>query len=368
MKALSLKPHTTSIALTDVPEPHIAQPDHIKMKVLQVGICGTDREQAEGGRADAPEGKSELILGHEMFGVVTEVGNKVAGVDVGDYGVFTVRRGCNKCVACLNQRSDMCFTGNYTERGIKGADGFQTEYVVDTQPYFIKVPPSARTVGVLTEPMSVAAKAIDEAVIIQNARLGSFSPGTNWLDGKKAIIAGLGPIGLLAAFALRLRGVTVFGIDVVDEDNLRCQLLREIGGIYIDGRKVKTTDIDDAYGEADFVFEATGIAQLQIELLDTLGVNGIYVATGIPAGERPLLIPASDVMRQMVLKNQLLLGSVNASIHHYKMAVSDLQASLERWPGTLEKLITKVVPVTDFDTVLHEHTPDQIKSVIQWGE
>lgn len=367
MKALSLKPHTTSITLTEVAEPSITQPDQIKMKVLQVGICGTDREQAEGGRADAPEGKSELILGHEMFGVVTELGKSVAGVAVGDYGAFTVRRGCNKCAACLNQRSDMCFTGDYTERGIKGADGFQTEFVVDTQQYFIKVPASAKAVGVLTEPMSVAAKAIDEAMIIQNARLGSFLQVNNWLEGKKAIVAGLGPIGLLAAFALRLKGVNVFGIDVVDEDNLRCQLLRDIGGVYIDGRKVKTTEVDDAYGEADFVFEATGIAQLQIELLDTLGVNGVYVATGIPAGERPLVIPASDVMRQMVLKNQLLLGSVNASIEHYKMAVADLQASLEKWPGTLEKLITKVVPVSEFDAVLHEHSPDQIKSVIQWA-
>lgn len=367
MKAISLLPQTTVITLEDIDEPGISSPDQIKMKVLEVGICGTDREQAEGGRADAPAGKKHLVIGHEMFGQVVEVGESVNEAIPGDYGMFTVRRSCGQCLACLNLRSDMCYTGNYTERGIKGADGFQAEYVVDSETYFIKIPDSLKAVGVLTEPMSVAAKAIDEAMIIQQARENDFSPGMNWLAGKKAIIAGLGPIGLMAAFALRLRGAKVVGIDIVDEDTLRPQLLKQIGGIYVDGRIVRTTDLDDVCGEADFVFEATGIAKLQIELLDSLGVNGIYVATGIPAGNRPLTIPAGNIMQQLVLKNQVLLGSVNASIAHYKMAVQDLQACIERWPGITEKVITERVPFNQFKQSLKQHSVDEIKVVVDWS-
>ena len=366
MKAIVLKPHTTHLHIADVPEPQISASNQIKMKVLEVGICGTDREQAEGGRAEAPAGKDTLIIGHEMFGKVIETGDNVTTASAGDLGMFTVRRGCGECLACLNYRSDMCYTGRYTERGIKGADGFQCEFVVDSEPHFIGIPASLKKVGVLTEPMSVAIKAIDEAMIIQQARLNAFTPGTNWLQDKKAIIAGIGPIGLMAAFALRLRGAKVVGMDIVDEDSLRPRLLKQVGGVYVDGRIVKTTDLDDVCGEADFVFEATGIARLQIELLDSLAVNGVYVATGIPAGERPMTIAAGNVMKQLVLKNQILLGSVNASILHYKMAVQELQAAVVRWPGVLEQVITERLPYENFQQSLKPHSMDEIKVVVEW--
>ncbi len=366
MKAISLIPGTTDISLAEIEEPVIASPDEVKIKIWQVGVCGTDREEAAGGRADAPLGKRHLILGHEMFGQVVEVGNKVKTIQVGDYGVFTVRRGCGKCPACNNNRSDMCYTGGYTERGIKGEDGFQSQYVVDKEQYLIKVPEKIKAIGVLTEPMSVAAKAIDEAMIIQSARLKGFDRTENWFKGKRALIAGIGAIGLMAAFALRLRGAEVIGMDIVDENTLRPRLLKQIGGRYIDGRKMGVTDIDENCGEADFVFEATGIAKLQIELIDTLATNGIYVATGIPAGERPLNITAGTIMQQLVLKNQVILGSVNASIDHYEMAVEDLVACYGKWPEQIQQVITEKVPYNDFREALHHHSVDEIKVVVDW--
>jgi threonine dehydrogenase-like Zn-dependent dehydrogenase len=171
----------------------------------------------------------------------------------------------------------------------------------------------------------------------------------------------------MAAFALRLRGAKVIGMDIVDEDTLRPTLLKQIGGIYTDGRKVKATDLDKVRGQADFVFEASGIARLQIELIDAMGINGIYVATGIPAGERPLNIPAGTVMQQLVLKNQVILGSVNASIHHFKMAVEDLNASLKKWPDTITAVITERVPFQEFDKAFHQHSTDEIKVFVEWS-
>ncbi len=367
MKVISLIPGTTNVSLIDVEEPVITASDEIKIKVWQVGICGTDREQVAGGRSDAPEGKETLVIGHEMFGQVTEVGAEVTSAVAGDFGVFTVRRGCGNCLACMNFRNDLCYTGRYTERGIKGADGFQAEYVVDKEAFFVPVPDTLRDIGVLTEPMSVAAKAIDEALTIQGARLKHITPSENWLEGKKAIIAGIGPIGLMAAFALRLKGADVIGLDIVDEDALRARILKEIGGTYVDGRVVETKNLDEVCGEADFIFEATGIAKLQIQLIDALAVNGIYVATGIPHAHRPMTIMAGDIMQQLVLKNQIVLGSVNASLEHYIMAVTNLEACKLRWPDALGQIITEKIPYTDFATALHQHDADEIKVVVDWN-
>lgn len=367
MKAIALVPGTTDVTLVEVEEPRIEAPDDVKLKIWQVGICGTDREEVSGGRAEAPLGKERLVIGHEMFGEVVEVGTGVTKVKKGDFGVLMVRRGCGKCKACEGGRSDMCYTGDYTERGIKGRDGFQAQYVVDKEVYLVKVPPEMKAIGVLTEPMSVAAKAIDEALIIQRARLGDFDAQENWFKGKRALIAGLGPIGLMAAFALRIRGADVMGIDLVDEASLRPQLLKQIGGRYVDGRKVQVTDLDTVVGEADFVFEAAGIAKLQIQLIDTLAINGIYVVTGIPGEDRPLNIPAGDLMKQLVLKNQVILGSVNASLHHYQMAVDDLLTSLQRWPESIRAIITEKVPYQQFDMALHNHSADEIKVVVEWA-
>lgn len=366
MKAISLVAGTTKVSLVEIEEPNIQQPDEIKMKVLQVGICGTDREQVSGGRATPPPNKTELVIGHEMLGQVVGVGEDITTVKKGDLGVFTVRRGCGKCEACNNNRSDMCYTGDYTERGIKAADGYQCGFVVDKAQYFVKVPDEIKEFGVLTEPMSVASKAIEEALIIQKARIKEFGDGKTWLHGKKALVAGIGAVGLLAAFALKLRGVELYGLDIVDKNSVRPQILKKIGGTYIDGREIKTIAIDKKIGEFDFIIEATGFAELQIELIDVLGVNGVYVSTGIPGGDKPLTIDGSELMRQLVLKNQIVLGSVNASMEHFKTSVADLKAAKEQWPEAIENMITQRFSYPDFKDALQKGSPEEIKVVVEW--
>lgn len=366
MKAISLTPQTTNVALIDIPEPGLTSSHDIKIKVWQVGICGTDREEAAGGRGDAPAGKQQLIIGHEMFGQVIETGNKVQHIKRGDHGLFTVRRGCNECAACLQNRSDMCYTGKYTERGIKGADGFQAEYVVDKEQYFINVPASCKNIGVLTEPMSVAAKAIDECLMIQQARLKNIDPDPNWFKGKKALIAGLGPVGLMAAFALRLKGAQVTALDIVDEGSLRVKIVKNLQGHYINEKEIPVTGLVKKAGAFDFIFEATGISSLQLQLPVALANNGIYVITGIPAGNGSTTLQAGELLKQLVLKNQLLLGSVNAGIAHYQMAVHYLQESQLYWPGLIETVITHRFPYNNYHDALFTHSANEIKGVMEW--
>jgi threonine dehydrogenase-like Zn-dependent dehydrogenase len=367
MKAVTLVPGTKTLRLRDRPEPTITAPDEVKVQVLQVGICGTDREEASGGRAEAPPGQEELVIGHEMLGRVVEAGAGVTRVRPEDYAAFTVRRGCGHCPACAADRSDMCYSGGYAERGIKGRDGYQTEYVVDSEQYVVKVPNPIASVGVLTEPTSVAEKAIDEALRIQTARLPGATDPATWLDGKRVMVAGLGPIGLLAAFALRLRGASVLGLDVVGVDTTRPRLLKRIGGDYVDGRQVRPEALGEHLGQIDLILEATGVAHLEFDLLSALGTNGVYVVTGVPGGDRPIEIDGATLMRKLVLGNQVVVGSVNASRSHFEAAVQDLERARDRWGDAIEKIITHRLSYTEFADALTSHPADEVKTVLEWA-
>ena len=366
MKAISVKPGTTSVQLVDRPEPKISAPDDVKVKVIRVGICGTDREETAGGRSLAPDGSSDLVLGHEMFGRVVEAGKSVTRVKAGDFVAFTVRRGCGKCLPCLMNRSDMCLTGEYHERGIWGLDGYQTEFVVDKEQYVVHIPTELEAIGVLAEPTSVAEKAIDEAVRVQTSRLPDAGSTPGWLYGKKCLVAGLGPIGLLASVVLVLRGARVYGLDIVDEATTRPQWLKTIGGKYLDGRKVPAQKVADSVVPMDMIVDATGVAPVEFNLLDALALNGVYVLTGVPGGDRAIQIDGADLIRRLVLKNQVMIGSVNAARDHFQMAVDDLAHARLLWGDHLTKLITDKHRFDDFLSAFQHHADNEIKSVIEW--
>lgn len=367
MKAIAVVPGTTRVNLVDRAEPHIATPDQVKLKVVRVGICGTDREEASGGRAQAPDGKADLVIGHEMLGQVVEVGNAVTRVQPDDFAVFTVRRGCGRCLPCAMNRPDMCRTGDYRERGIWGLDGYQAEYVVDKEQYVVRVPSELEPIGVLAEPLSVAEKAIDEVVRLQFARLPDAMATPDWLRSRRCLVAGLGPIGLLAALALRLRGATVYGLDIVDVDTVRPQWLLGIGGQYVHGQQVPADQVDDKIGAMDLIFEAAGIAELSFNLMDALASDGIYVLTGIPGGDRPLQVSGAELIRQFVLENQVMVGSVNAARDHFQIAINDLAEAHLRWGDRVAQLVTHRHPYTSFEAAFGQHSSDEIKSVIQWS-
>lgn len=366
MKSIALHPGTKELRIADWTDPVIQQPDEIKVKVLRVGICGTDREEAAGGRAEAPKGEKELIIGHEMLSQVLETGKNVTLVKPGDFIVFTVRRGCGVCSACKSFRSDLCTTGNYTERGIKGRHGYQAQFVVDQECYAIKVPGEITNIAVLAEPTSVVEKAIDEAGIIQTARLPYLPNKEEWLQGKTALIAGLGPIGLLAALILRIRGATVLGLDIVDPKSPRAKILTEIGGTYINDRQLDPATFKKQYPAVDLIVDAAGIAKLDFDLIDLLGINGVFVLTGVPGDQRLVDVDGAKLMRQMVLNNQAMVGSVNASVEHFKRGIQDLKTASKKWPGVVEKMITQRFPYIQFKNALDHHTPDEIKVILEW--
>lgn len=367
MDALAIQPGSSTLRLINRPEPVLTEPDEVLVRTICVGICGTDREEVTGGRARAPEGSSDLVIGHEMLGRVEAVGQAVRRVQVGDLAVFTVRRGCNQCLPCQMNRPDMCRTGAYRERGIWGLDGYQTALIVDKEAYVVQVPAELEAVGVLTEPLSVAEKAIDEALRVQQARLPDAPATPDWLFGRRCLVAGLGPIGLLAALALRLRGADVYGLDVVSATTARPQWLTAIGGHYLDGRAITSAQITAVAGAMELIFEATGVPAIEFDLLDTLAPNGVYVLTGIPGGDRPLEIAGAELMRRLVLNNHVIVGSVNAARDHYQLAVDDLLQARYRWGDLLTRLITHRYPYASFRDAFGQHDDDEIKVVLEWS-
>lgn len=368
MQAIAITPGTKNLRLIERPEPRVDAPDAVKMAVVRVGICGTDREEARGGRARPPAGQQDLVVGHEMMGRVLEVGSAVTRVKPGDFAVFTVRRGCGKCMPCAMNRSDMCETGEYLERGIWGLDGYQTERVVDHEMYVVRVPPAIASIGVLTEPLTIVEKAIDEAVALQVNRLPDSSTSPNWLYRRTCLVAGLGPVGLLAAMVLRLRGAEVLGLDIVDADSARPKWLTAIGGRYIDGRQVRADRIAAEYGGGvDLIVEAAGIPQVEFDLLQALGVNGVYVLTGIPGQGPPLTLQAAEFIRHLVLRNQVIIGSVNAARGHFEQAVQDLEHAGRRWGDLIGGLITHHHRFDDVGSALQRHGADEIKVVVEWN-
>ena len=367
MKAIAIVPGTAGSRLVERPEPSIAKPDEVKVRIIRVGICGTDREEVSGGRAQAPAGQTELVIGHEMFGQVVSIGSAVSRVKAGDYAVFTVRRGCGECACCLMNRADMCQTGKYRERGIRGLDGYQTEYAVDQEQYIVRVPNELEPVGVLMEPLSVVEKAIDETLRVQTVRCPDAATTPDWFHGRRCLVAGLGPVGLLAAMVLRLRGGEVYGLDVVDANTARPKWLLGIGGCYVDGRQVPADQVEKKIGAMDLILDASGIAKLEFNLLDALGLNGIYVLTGIPRGDRPLQIPGAELVRQLVLDNQVMLGSVNAARGHFQMAADDLAQAHLRWGAHIAELITNRYPWDQFAGLMNQHHAEAIKEVIEWA-
>jgi threonine dehydrogenase-like Zn-dependent dehydrogenase len=164
-----------------------------------------------------------------------------------------------------------------------------------------------------------------------------------------------------------LRNAEVSGLDVVDANTARPRWLNRIGGRYIDGRQVTPSHPIDQIGTFDVILEATGIASLEFDLLDTLAMNGVYAVTGIPAGDRPLSIDGANIMRRLVLRNQVLVGSVNASRDHFQLAVDDLVLAETRWPRHVADLITHRHPYADFDAAFQHHGADEIKVVLEWA-
>ena len=361
MKALAVFPSSREIGIVDHPEPVIAGPTDVKLRILEAGICGTDREIADFRYGMPPVGSPYLVIGHEALGEVVEVGSAVTGIKPGDLAVLMVRRPCphDLCGPCRKGRQDFCITGDFTERGIKGAHGYMTEFVVDDEQYMVKVPKELREVAVLIEPLTVAEKAAEQARVMTQRLPGDLKDDPSQLN---AVVLGAGPIGLLGAMKLvdGKFNTWVYYRGKADSPNVR--IVSAIGARFISSAEHPPSDLAKMIGNISLVYEATGVAKISFDLLSVLGVNGIFIFTGVPGVRAPIEIDAELIMRNLVLNNQVICGTVNAGRGSFEEGVRDLGSFMQRFPDAVRALITARMSLDDArDAVLSR---GGIKSVI----
>lgn len=375
MKAIVMMRGKPGVHLFDLAKPKLNQPDEVLVRVKEAGVDGTDYSMVKFRLQDIADGRNEIVMGHEMLGVVEEVGNNVTSVTPGDMVVLTVRRGCGICQPCLHNQSDMCMTGLYTERGIHKRDGFFTEFVVEQEQYVVKVPADLANIAVFTEPLSIAEKGIAQLRTIQSrfpwtcdhSEHGFLSP--NWGGCKTALVLGAGPLGIMAAALLRLAEVYTFVADIVPEDSPKVHLVEQMGAIYVDAHGKKPNEIVElccgSSGRLDILFEASGAAATAVELVNYMSRSSIYVMTGIPREELLIQVDAAQLVRQIVRYNQVVVGSVNSNRSHFEAALKDIPAINSRFGGLLDDMITHRFKLRDHDRIFSAVGSDHIKTVIE---
>jgi threonine dehydrogenase-like Zn-dependent dehydrogenase len=350
MKAVGVFPAERRFEVIDHPEPGITAPQEVKLRILEVGICGTDKEIVSFEYGKPPEGSRYLILGHESLGEVTEVGSAVTGLRLGDLVVPTVRRPCSSltCAACRSERQDFCFTGGFTERGINAQHGFMAEFVMESALNINPVPRKLRDVAVLVEPLTIAEKGVAQLWQVQQ-RLPWTQNGPDQPrgEGLRAVVLGAGPVGLLGAMKLVLEGFETYIYSRSHAGTDHAGLAASFGAKFIPAETVTVAQMAETVGNIDVVYEATGSSSLSFEVMKYLGTNGAFILTGVPALKGPQPVDADLIMRNQVLKNQVVIGTVNAAKQNFADAIADLGQFHRRWPTAVGSLITHRFPIDD---------------------
>jgi threonine dehydrogenase-like Zn-dependent dehydrogenase len=342
MKAVAVTPGTpNSVHLTEIPAPKLADiPDGrgVLVKTLKVGVDATDREINEALYGNAPDGDDFLVIGHESFGIVEAVGPNVHRVKPGDYVTATVRRPGGSIYDVIGT-NDMTSEEVYYERGINLRHGFMTEKFVDDEEYIVRVPEGLKHLHVLQEPMSCAAKAVQQAYEAQH-RMKVWRP-------KLAFVLGSGQIGLLTTLILKLRGLKVYTLARSRAPNLKSEIVSGMEANYVSTRERSLEDLVGETGKPDLIVDATGSSKLAFQAMQYVGHNGVVVWTSITGGDENIEIPSDSVNLNWVLGNKLLLGSVNANRTHFESGIRDLALGDLMYPGVLDKILTHPVDGMD---------------------
>ena len=331
MKAITVEPKKPGTArLEDIAEPDVRE-GSVLVEAIAVGVCGTDVEIVEGKYGWAPPAKTRLVLGHESLGRVVDPGPS-GGLKEGDLVVGIVRRPDPiPCPSCVVGEWDMCRNGQYTERGIKQINGFMSERWRVEPEYVMKVDSSLGLLGVLLEPTTVVAKAWEQVVAVGQRAF--------W-DPRTVLVTGAGPIGLLAALVGKQRGLEVHVLDRA-ESGPKPDLVRALGATYHSG---KATDIGF---QPDIVVECTGVGQVISDSLWAVVAGGVVCLTGVGTGGATAKLATADAAAEMVLRNTVIVGSVNANKRHWYKAGEVLARADRSW---LARLVTRRERPEDFET------------------
>src|SRR6266516_2298028 len=360
MRAIAVHPgQPNSMHLRDIPEPEVSDVPEgrgVKVKVLRVGVDGTDKEINAAEYGAAPPGDDYLVTGHESFGRVVEVGPNVpTTIRPGTYVVASVRRPGSSVYGKIGLQ-DFTTDDVYYERGINLLHGYLTEYYVEDFQYVFPLPANLAEVGVLLEPTTVAEKGVNHAYAIQR-RLKVWEP-------KSACVLGSGTVGLLTALVARLRGLELTVYSLPQKPYRNAELVEQLGGVYVSSQDATLAEVSAERGPFDLIFDATGFSPIVWEAAEVLGKNGVLVLASITGGERKAEINSDRINQSFVLGNKVMVGTVNAAPADFRSGVDDLIKAEALYPGWLSKLLTTPVKgLENYDEMIRRLTEDREGSI-----
>lgn len=343
----------------DMPEPGEPAAGEVLCRTLQLGICGTDREILADASPIVPPGDDHLVLGHECLARVESVGAGVENTTVGQLVVPLIRRARAK----TSRRIDMLAFGSYTERGIVEEHGFSGGWWSEPEDRLLKIDPEMADVAILSEPMSVPEKACNEAILLQQARMGAET----WVERPpRVLVTGMGPIAFCSIIACLVRGwpATMYGLD--GPDTQRAELARAFGANYLPASEANFDPADVEAKGYDLVLECTGSEEVAVNTARLLASCGVMVWLGSQRRQKPQTLEFARMMRDGLLRNHIILGSVNAAPRDFDQAIAHLRELRATHLDALCGVMTDHIPKDDALWHFVNHTPQGIKAVLRY--
>lgn len=328
MKALVYEgPREMHLRQLAAPEP---LEDEVLIRVAYSGICGSELSGFLGHNALR---KPPIVFGHEFSGTVEALGERVVrnGLQVGARVTANPLVTCGECRFCLSGRQQLCPSRRLLSAALPGSNA-----------ELVKIP--ARFVYPLPNGMSLRHGALVEPVAcgVRVAELAAPKPG------ERAVVAGMGPIGLYALQALKLYGVTdLYAIDLSPE---RLEIAESLGAIPIMPNRKSDVAAEVRHltdGGADIAVDAVGASVTRRQCIDFTAPGGRVIVTGLHEAESSLQV------NTMIRSEISLLGSFAYSAVTFEKALAYLangwfgldewveEAPLETGAAWFDRLIAK---------------------------
>lgn len=324
-----------TLVIEERPIPPRPRPDSILVRVRHAGVCGSDVHRAFGGGAY----HYPLVMGHELSGVVQEAypgSRRVAGDRVAVYPLIP----CRRCSACREGAYQQCHSYDYL--GSRSDGGF-AEYLWAPEENCIPVPEDVELgFAALAEPAAVALHGVRKTA----AR-----------EGGSAALFGGGPIGILAAQWLRIRGCA--RVFVVDVDGQKLALARDLGFEAVDPLEVDPVrSIRELTGGSGVTIsvEACGLPATYLQAIEVVGRSGEVVFMGNIRGD--FVLPEKEV--SSLLRRELTIhGTWNSSIT--PEGTDDWSVALESMRGELvvAPLVSHTPPLAEAPAILRQMASGQ---------
>ena len=258
--------------LKEVPDPIIVNPDDVKIKLLVLGICGSDIHYYTSGRIGSQVVKYPFTVGHECAGEVIETGPAVTRVRKGDIIAVEPAMWCGKCDQCFSGRHHTCRTLKFL--GCPGqAEGALSEYIVMPEASCYPLPGSLTPDhGAISEPLAIGVYAVRKAGEIRSTKIG---------------ILGFGPIGMSVFLGAKTQGTgQIYVSDKIDE-RLAIAAKEKVSWT---GNPLKENITEIVRQREplglDIVFECCGQQEAFDQAIDILKPGGRLIVVGIPEFNR----------------------------------------------------------------------------------